>query len=136
MIKYRGVYRVYLQQDRNGKYTPNENDTYLKCKNSVHIYRFSKDKLAIQFNSNEYRNNRLRDLSELGISMELFVSGDSESVYLFDEKDLLIVASIVKPIIKGKDQNPKKRTVNITEERRQQLRENAKRLPKFQKKLT
>ena len=128
---------MFLQQNpKTSKYTTNEDDLYLRCKNHVHIYRFSKDKLAVQFNSNEYRNNRLRELTDLDVELELFVSGDQESVYIFDEKDLLIVASILKPIVKGKDKNPKKRTINLTDEQRQQLRERAKNLPKFKKKST
>jgi hypothetical protein len=126
VIKYRGIYRVFLQQNpKTGEYTPNQDDTYLKCKNNVHIFRYNKDTLAVQFNSNKYRNNRLAEFTESGIDMKLFVSGNTESVYLFDEKDLVFVANILRPIIKGKDKNPKKRTRNITEEQRQKLRKNA-----------
>ncbi len=119
IIKYRGTYRVLMQEK-----TTNENDTYLKCKSNTHIYRYNDTMLAIQFNSNGYANNRVKDFKSKGVELQKFVQGDNESVYLFYEKDLSKVADILKPRVKGANKTHKiTKKKELSEEQRQKLRD-------------
>lgn len=103
--------------------TTNENDTYLKCKSNTHIYRYNDTMLAIQFNSNGYANNRVKDFKSIGVELQKFVQGDNESVYLFYEKDLSKVADILKPRVKGANKTHKIiKKKELSEEQRQKLR--------------
>lgn len=67
------------------------------------MYRYDDNILAIYFISNRTTTNVLPKLQDLGIQLTLFVEGDFESVYLFPEKDLSKVHSILKFQIKGKN---------------------------------
>jgi hypothetical protein len=49
-----------------------------------------------------------------GVQLDLFVAGDKELVYLFNEADLAVVADILKA--------KKKRVRVLTEEQKEQLR--------------
>ena len=51
--------------------------------------------------------NVIPQLEELGAKLELFVEGNSEAVYLFPEKQISLVAEIMKPMVKGKNIKPK-----------------------------
>lgn len=59
--------------------------------------------LAILFVAIQTVKNVLPQLKSLGVKAELLSEGDQESTYIFPEKDLSKVASILKPQIKGKN---------------------------------
>jgi hypothetical protein len=124
--KYRGTYRVYRELDNNEQLTTNDDATYIKCKSTVIIYRYNSDILAVQFNSTGYKNNRIKELSDVGVCLTTLQSGDNESVYLFKESDFNKVAEILKPQTKGAKKSPtscaKKPKRELTEEQREVLR--------------
>jgi len=87
----------------NGELSPNQEDNYLLGKYKTQVYRFSKDKLAILFQSSQTVNNIIPQLKELGVTLELYVEGEQESIYLFNEKDMSKIHSVIKFQIKGKN---------------------------------
>jgi hypothetical protein len=102
--KYIGKYRVFQEIDlESGKASKNTDDTYLKTKYKSQIYRYDDNTLAILFVTSKSPINILPQLKKLNINVEMLSEGDSESIYLFDEKDIKKVASILKPQIKGKN---------------------------------
>jgi len=105
--KYIGIYRVFPEVCLDsGKPSTNQDDTYLKCKNNNQIYRYNKNTLAILFTSTKSKNKYLPDIEKLKVKIRLLSEGNFESIYLFPEKDLAKVASILKPQTKGKNINP------------------------------
>lgn len=118
---------MFRELDINGQLTENEYDTYLKCKSKVTIFRYNSDTLAILFPSRTYKNNKINELSGVGIHLIKFCSGEDESVYLFNEYDLPKVAEILKPITKGANKSPtscaKKKKREMSEEQREVLRQ-------------
>jgi len=96
MLKYKDTYFVDKQKDSTGKPSSNRDDNYIRCKAKVQIYRFNPFTLAIQFNTTGYANNRLKELSAIGIYLKPYQIGDNEQTYLFPESDLNKVADIVK----------------------------------------
>lgn len=124
MIKYRGTYRVYLPLLDDGSSTPNEDDTYLRCPSGkATIHRYNLNTLSIYFYSIGCANNRVRELGELGVKLTLFKDGDGERVYHFHEKDMDIVAQVLKPIVQGKNKSPRVRKKRqLSEEEKERLR--------------
>lgn len=104
MQKYIGTYRVFHAIDLNaGRASSNDNDTYLKGKYNTEIYRYDDDTLAIYFVATNTVNNVLPKLQELGVHLTKYLEGDSESIYLFPEKDIHKVHTILKFQTKGKN---------------------------------
>lgn len=99
MLKYNEKYFVLKQKLPNGKPSPNKDDNYIQCKkngsNYIQIYRYNKDTLAVLFWTTEIANSRVKQIKEKGIDIKPFVTGKTESIYLFPEKDFKIVAKIV-----------------------------------------
>lgn len=115
--KYKNNYKVYIEKDIYGK-SVNKDDSYILCKNLVKIYRFNLNTLTIQFNSNRYANNRLKELSAQNIHLKPFQIGDNEQTYFFSESDFNKVAEVVKA---------KKRIKRyLTDEQREVLRQRMK----------
>ncbi|HBY20496.1 MAG TPA: hypothetical protein DEG71_05720 [Clostridiales bacterium] len=125
MLKYKDTYFVVKQKDSTGKPSINKDDNYIRCKRGVQIYRYNSSTLAIQFNTNGYAKNRLKELSDIGIQFTSLQRGDDEQTYTFSESDLSEVADIVKA---------KKRIKrDLTDEQRNVLRERMKSLSKNNK---
>lgn len=124
MLKYRGQFRVFMPKTKDGNFTTNDDDTYLKCKSNTEIYRYNENTLAIYFQSVIYAKNRIKDLLDLGVHLTKFMQGSNESIYLFPESQIELVAEILKPTIKGKNKSPKagQRKVNLSEEQKEVLR--------------
>ena len=95
MQKYKDRYKVLRQKDTQGKYTMNKGDTYIPCRKGVQIYRYNKNTLAVSFNTAKYTISRISRLSSAGVELTLLQNGDSESAWLFPEKQLDIVAKWV-----------------------------------------
>ena len=128
LIKYKGTYRVYLPKLDNGNTTPNEEDTYLKCKgNKATLHRYNEDTLKIFFTSTGYANNRVKELTETGVQLTLYQDCDGESTYLFPESDLSKVVTILTPSTSGANKSPRvnanRKKKEYTEEEKQVLRE-------------
>ena len=104
MNKYLGVYRIFPAVDLiTGKPSSNIKDNYILGKHKIQVYRYSKNKLAIYFQSNNTVNNILYQLEAMGITFSLHQEGDLESVYLFDEQHLSKIHQLVHFQIKGKN---------------------------------
>lgn len=104
--KYIGTYRVFQEITDDGKASPNKNDSFLRCRYNIQIYRYNTDTLAMIFFSNQTANNILPQLKEQEVKLIKLNQGDMESTWLFSEKDIHKVAKVVKPQIKGKDLSP------------------------------
>jgi hypothetical protein len=91
----------------NNELSKNKDDTYLLGKHKIQIYRWDKNTLCIMFQSNQTVNNIIPQLEELDIKLELYVSGETESVYKFRESDIHKVHEIVRFQTKGKNISPK-----------------------------
>lgn len=106
--KYIGTYRIFSPIDyRTGKTTTNEFDTYLKGKYKSETSRFDSKRLAIYFSSGKSSANIvLPQFDELKIKHEQYIDGESEVVYIFPEKDLDKVHSILKFQTKGASIKP------------------------------
>lgn len=124
MDKYKDKYKVVRQKGKNGKNTSNKDDTYIPAKNGVEIYRYNADTLALSFNTILYAKNRIKEIEDQGVKLELFQSGDNESAYLFPACDLDKVAEVVKA---------KKRRV-FSEEEKAKLRERLEKSPEKRRK--
>jgi len=96
MLKYKDTYFVAKQKDSTGKPSINKDDNYIRCKRGVQIYRYNPSTLAIQFNTNGYTKNRLKELSDIEVHFTSLQCGDNEQTYTFPEADLSKVADIVK----------------------------------------
>jgi hypothetical protein len=94
--KYKEDFYIYKQKDSDGNYTSNKDDNYIKAKNGIQIYRYNENTLAVQFNSTGIANNRIKELSALGVQLTSFQIGDNESTYKFSESDFPIIADIIK----------------------------------------
>lgn len=107
-MKYRGTYRIYMPIDLDtGNTTSNMDDTYIQSRSKKAIvYRYSKDTLVLEFNSNGYANNRLEELYAAGVDLKLFQRGDYESTYFFPESQLPNVAEIIDVTTWGKNKSP------------------------------
>jgi hypothetical protein len=118
--KYKEDYYIYKQKDNNDNYTCNKEDNYIKCKNNIQIYRYNTETLVVQFSSNGVANNRIKELSALGIELTPFQIGDNERTFKFSEDFFPIVADVVKA---------KKRIKrDLTEEQRKVLKERMKKI--------
>ncbi len=107
MLNYIGTYRVFQQLNLSTqKPSSNDNDTYLKCKNNLQIYRHDKDNLAIYLPTTNIQNKYLPELNKL-IKLDLLSEGDFEATYLFKESDLEKITYLIKPQIQGKNIHPK-----------------------------
>lgn len=113
MNSYIGKYRVFQEINLDtGKPTDNNEDTFLKCKYNSQVFRFDKNTLALLLTTGNSIKKVIPQLQELGVKLDPFVEGDGEAIYHFPEKQLDLVASIVKPMTKGKNISPKsKKTV-------------------------
>jgi len=105
---YLGVYTIFYENYYNtdkiirDKETGKKN-TYLKAKYGIEVYRYSKDKLAIMFITTNSSNNLIPQLESKGVKLDNLVMGDQESIYIFKEIDLPKVHSVVRFMIKGKN---------------------------------
>lgn len=107
--KYIGTYRVFASPDLTTKKTStNENDTFLKAKHGIQVYRQDEDILAIYFSGgkNTYTLDTVLQLENAGVNLFLHIDGDKESVYLVPEEQLHIVNRIIKFQTQGKNVKP------------------------------
>ena len=107
--RYVGTYRVFAQVDLSTKKTStNINDTFLKGKHGIQVYRQAKDTLAIYFpgGKNTYTLDMILQFEELGVKLSLHIDGDKESVYLFPEESINKIHQIVKFSTQGKNVKP------------------------------
>lgn len=103
--KFVGQYRVFLQKYLNGKPSKNQYDTYLLHKTGQ-IYRYSENTLALFLNSTQSKNKYIPILDENNIKYKEFISGESEYIFHFPEKQLPTVAKIVNVQRKFKNEFP------------------------------
>jgi hypothetical protein len=89
----------------NGKQTTNKYDNYLKFK-SGQIFRNSKDTLSIYFLTTNAMKKYIPLLEDAKVSIKEHVSGDSEYIYHFPERQLSTVADIVHITVRGKHKYP------------------------------
>lgn len=101
--KYLGVYRVFPTILTNGELSPNREDTYLLGKYKIQVYRWNKNTLCVYFASNQTVNNILPQLQEKGVQLELYLQGDTESVYKVKESDIHKLHEVIRFQIKGKN---------------------------------
>lgn len=94
--KYKDRYKIVRPKDNNSKYTKNPDDNFIPCNAKGQIYRYNKDTLVVLFNTIKYSNNRIADLSTIGVCLTPFQTGDQESTYKFKENDFKKVAKICK----------------------------------------
>ena len=85
------------------------NDDYLEGRYKSQVYRWDNSKLALDLYTTSSRNIIIPELKKAGVSLQLCSEGDCEYTYLFHEDELDVVAKIVKPRIKGKNAQLKKR---------------------------
>ena len=104
---YIGTYRVFQEITIDGKPSDNTDATFLKCKYNSQMYRYNNKTLALHLTTGNSIKNVIPQLEVLGVKLELFVEGNSEAVYLFPEKQISLVAEIIKPMTKGKNIKPK-----------------------------
>lgn len=107
--KYIGIYRVFSPLDeKTGKITANSNDTYLKGRHNIEIYRYKNNMLAIYFpgGKNTYTLDTVLKLEDAGIKLTLQLDGDKETVYLFKEDYIDIVHKIINFQTRGKNIKP------------------------------
>jgi len=69
----------------------------LLCKNNNQIFRYNKNTLSLLFTSTNSKNKYLPLLHKENIKIKVFINGDFESIYHFNEVDLPQVAKILKP---------------------------------------
>lgn len=103
--KYIGQFRVFHQSDLKHRPSNNKEDTYLLHKNG-HIFRHDDNTLALFLNSSNSKNKYLPLLDESKIKYEEFLSGESEYIILFPEKQINLVAKIVNVQRKFKNEYP------------------------------
>ena len=101
--KYIGIYRVFPTILTNGELSPNREDTYLLGKHKIQVYRWNKNTLCVYFTSNQTVNNILPQLQEKGVQLELYLQGDTESVYKVKESDIHRLHEVIRFQIKGKN---------------------------------
>lgn len=118
ILRYKDTCIVVKQRGINGKISCNKDDTYIKCRKNVQIYRYNNNTLAIQFNSNRYATTKIKELSNMGVFLAPIQIGDSEQVYIFPEEFLSVVAEVVKARRKIKRE--------LTEEQKEVLRQRIK----------
>lgn len=112
MDKYIGTYRVLREKDLNGNTTE---FTYIPCKYGITMYRYSKNKIALTFETSRSQNVIIPKIKD---KVELFVEGDAEATYLFDEKYIHDIAKVVSARIKGKNIPPKPANKKIRKSRK------------------
>ena len=111
MKKYQSQFRVFQEICLDTKKSSlNELDTYLICKSGIQIYRYDKNTLCILFQTTHSKKKYLPLFKKEKIDVEMYSEGDMESTYTFKESDLMKVAEIVKPQVKGKSKNPKSKS--------------------------
>lgn len=112
LLKYVGRFRVFQEITLDGKPSPNKHDNYIKFRTG-NIYRFDKNTLALLLNTSHAKNTIIPELENKGVKFTVLNDGDFEGIYLFSEKQIDIVTSVVKPQTKGRNISPKsKKTVN------------------------
>lgn len=107
--KYIGTYRVFASPDLTTKKTStNENDTFLKAKHGIQVYRQDEDILAIYFpgGKNTYTLDTVLQLENAAVNLSLHIDGDKESVYLVPEESINKIHQIVKFSKQGKNVKP------------------------------
>ena len=62
-------------------------------------------------------NNLIPQLELLGVKLDNLVTGDQESIYIFKEVDLPKVHSVVKFMIKGKNEQLKELKLKLKEKK-------------------
>lgn len=113
MLKYKDTYKVTKVKDKNNIPSSNRDDNYIPCA-KAQIYRYDFSTLVIQFYTNKYANNRIKELTAIGVQLTILQRGDDEQTYTFLETELSKVADICKA--------KKKRKINLTEEQKEVLR--------------
>lgn len=106
MLKYKGIYRVSYEFDKQGK--PQE-FTFIPCgiKKGSNIYRYDNDKLLLYLPSKRLTNKLLLKHSNI---FKLHLEGDYEAVLIFEEKYLETIESDLKIYKKGKNISPKSKS--------------------------
>ena len=118
MQKYVGTYRVHQTQDDNGEFTDNHDDTYIKCKNGMVVYRYNDEILALEIPKSPTANKMKDELwdylteltkSEITYDIEQSSQGSlsGENVFYFYEKFMDEVAKVIIPKTQGKGMNPR-----------------------------
>jgi len=104
MRKYIGTYRVFPEVDLiTGKPV---DDLYLKGRNNIRVFRHNDNELGILFLSSRTANSVIADFKKLKVKLTKVSEGDWESIYIFKEKDINDVASILKLQIKNRNIDP------------------------------
>ena len=100
--KYIGIYRVFPTICNNGQLSKNLDDVFLLGKYKIQVYRYDENTLSILFTNNQTVNNVIPQLNSLGVKTELYLDGEFESIYHFNEEDIDKVNEIIKFQTKGK----------------------------------
>jgi hypothetical protein len=103
MLKYRGIFRVQYEVDKQGKACE---FTYVPCgiKRGSNICRHSDDMLNVYLTSSIVANNLLREHIDL---FKPYQMGDGEATLLFPESRIAEAAEILKARVMGKGLNPR-----------------------------
>ena len=120
MQKYLGIYTLFYEKDILSQKTiidkhTKKNNIYLKGKYNIEIYRYDKSKLSIFFPSTQTSNNIVPQLESKGLKLNLLCEGDSESIYICDEKSIDVLHECVKLQIKGKLEQLKENKLKLKE---------------------
>ena len=100
--KYIGIYRVFPTLTLNGQLSKNLDDVFLLGKYKIQVYRYDENTLSILFTNNQTVNNVIPQLNSLGVKTELYLDGEFESIYHFNEEDIDKVNEVIKFQTKGK----------------------------------
>lgn len=115
---YIGTYRVQQTTDTDYNFTDNDDDTYVKCKNNIRLFRYSDEVLGLYIPSPIIANRLRKDLweylttetqeqilYEINNSSNHRLSG--EWMFYFYENYIDKVAEIIEPKTTGANINPK-----------------------------
>lgn len=110
MHNYIGTYTIFYQANSDGSKSKNLDDNFLKGRYNSEIYRQDSSTLAILLPSGSSSvNTLLPKFKELNIEVWDIISGDvcEEAILAFNETDIHKVHSIMKFMIKGKNEQLK-----------------------------
>lgn len=116
--KYLGVYTLFYEQDLTTGKPAKDKETgkyniYIKGKYNTEAYRYNNNTIAIYFPSNQTLNK----LNAQNIKYSILSQGDTESIILVKEKDIDKLHSILKFMIKGKNDQLKEAKRKAKEEK-------------------
>lgn len=120
--RYIGTYTLFYEKLLTGEIIideeldePEKRTSYLQGKYGIQVYRYNKDKLGIMFLTTNSSNSIIPKLNDLGVQLTPLAVGDQESIYLFDEKHVHQIHSIVRFVIKGKNEQLKEHKKKLKE---------------------